>query len=72
VLDVHAAALPMAGEMTGYRDLPMAPHDEQVLTSAKAADAFERFAAAEGALLAMLEERLEQDPRMLAAMDGAG
>jgi hypothetical protein len=58
----------IAERMTGYRDLPMARHDPAVLTSAEAADVFERLVTVEEELLALLEERREQHRTMLAKL----
>jgi hypothetical protein len=61
-----------AEEMAGYWDLPMGRHDEQVVSSPKVFDAFSRYVDAEQELLALLQESLEQDRRMLADMGAAG
>jgi hypothetical protein len=61
-----------ARQMSGYRDLPMGRHDPQAMSGQKVVEAFRRFVALERELLALLEERLEQDQRMLAAMGGRG
>jgi hypothetical protein len=60
----------VAGEMAAARDLPMARHDTQTLTSPEVAHAFQHFVKARQELLALLEAMAEQDRRMLAAMGG--
>jgi hypothetical protein len=59
--DLHA----IAEEMRGYRDLPMARHDPQVLSAPAATDAFEGFVTIEEALLSLLQSRLGRDREML-------
>ena len=56
-----------AEQMAGYRDLPMAEHDPAALASPAVMEAFERFAAAERDLLALMEERVRWSEAMLAA-----
>jgi hypothetical protein len=60
----------LAARMAAYRDLPMGRHDEQVMMSAEARNAFERFVRGEQDLLALLQHRLAQDQEMLDAMRG--
>jgi hypothetical protein len=68
-----AAQLRAIGEeMAGYRDLPMGRHDEEAMSSPDVAEAFTRFVTAERELLALLQNRMEQDQRMLVEMGGAG
>jgi hypothetical protein len=55
-------------EMAGYRDLPMAKHDPDVMTSPKAVGAFEEFVAVEEQLLTMLDDRVRKDKAMLDEM----
>jgi hypothetical protein len=59
-----------AREMAGYRDLPMGRHDEQVMMSTGALDAFEGFVKAERELLALVEAAVERDGRMLDGIRG--
>ena len=54
--------------MAGYRDLPVARHDPTVMASTEVADAFEKFVSVEHELLALLEDRVEQDRAMLLEM----
>jgi hypothetical protein len=56
--------------MGGYRDLPMGRHDEQVMMSVGALDAFEGFVKAERALLALITAAGERDGRMFEEMRG--
>ena len=55
-------------EMAGYRDLPMAKHDPEAMTSPKAVEAFEEFLAVEEQLLTMLDDRVRKDKAMLDEM----
>lgn len=59
-----------ARQMAGYRDLPMARHDERALANPKLVEAFERFVQLEEDLLARLNTALERDRQMLAAVRG--
>jgi hypothetical protein len=58
----------VAGEMAAARDLPMGRHDLQTMASPEVADAFRRFVTARQELLAVLQQMVEQDQRMLAEM----
>ena len=60
----------VAGEMAAARDLPMGRHDAETLRSPEVGDAFRRFVKARQELVALLQGMLEQDQRLLAAMDG--
>jgi len=60
----------VAGEMAAARDLPMGRHDAETLRSPEVGDAFRRFVKARQELAALLQGMLEQDQRLLAAMDG--
>jgi hypothetical protein len=61
-----AAQLHEVGEeMAGYRDLPMARHDERALAAPDAIEAFTRFVAAERQLHGAVEQSLERDEAML-------
>ena len=60
----------VAGEMAAARDLPMGRHDQQTLTSPEVGEAFQRFVKAKHELLALLQQMVEQDQRMLAEMGG--
>ncbi|HEX3234031.1 MAG TPA: hypothetical protein VHR41_07520 [Gemmatimonadales bacterium] len=59
-----------AGQMAGYRDLPMGRHDPKAMASPGIRAAFEGFVNLEQELLALLQKRVEQDRRMLAVMAG--
>jgi hypothetical protein len=59
-----------AGRMAGYRDLPMGRHDPKAMASPSMRAAFERFVTREQELLALLQNRVEQDRRMLTALTG--
>jgi hypothetical protein len=64
-----AADLRVASEeMAAARDLPMGRHDMDAMTSPDVLEAFERSAAAEDALHALLGERRAWREAMLAAM----
>jgi hypothetical protein len=65
--ELAAALRATAEQMAGCRDLPMAEHDEAALGSPAVMEAFERFAARERDLLALMEERVRWDEAMLAA-----
>ena len=60
----------VADDMAAQRELPMGRHDEQALASSEVVEAFQRFVTAKRELLALLQELLEQDRRMLAELDG--
>lgn len=57
-----------AEHMAGYRDLPMATHDETAMRDPKALHAFERFVEIKQELLRLLQSGFEQDREMLASM----
>lgn len=57
-----------AKRMAAYRDLPMGPHDMDVIMGPRAVSAFVRFVEREEALLTLLQQRLEEDRAMLAEM----
>jgi hypothetical protein len=65
--DLGAAALRMAA----YRDLPMGRHDQKSMSGPEVFRAFEDFVTVEEELLAMLQNRLKQDRRMLGEMGGS-
>jgi hypothetical protein len=52
-------------QMEGYRDLPAAMHDAEVMRSPQAAEALERFLELEDELLALLQEAVERDRQVL-------
>jgi hypothetical protein len=56
----------LAQQMEGYRDLPMARHDEAVLADpAGQAEAFRRSVAVERELLQLLTAKVEAEERLL-------
>ena len=57
----------LADRMAGYRDLPMASHDEQAMASPALLEAFRQLVNEEEALLALLKGRIEQHRSMLKA-----
>jgi len=57
--------------MAGQRDLPMGGHDQEALSSPKPVAALRRMVASERQLLALLQQRVEQDQAMLAEADAA-
>ena len=61
-----------AAEMAAQRDLPMGAHDLSVMSSPDAVAAFERVVEAERELLALLQERLGEDQKLLAGMRRGG
>jgi uncharacterized protein Yka (UPF0111/DUF47 family) len=67
---IVAALETTARRMAGYRDLPMATHDMQLMTTPEVLQAFEAFVKAEEELLGLLQARIEQDRAMLAAIAG--
>jgi hypothetical protein len=61
-----AASLRATGElMAQYRDLPMARHDAEALSSSPVIGAFESFVAAEQGVAALLGDWVERDQAML-------
>jgi len=59
-----------AGQMAGYRDLPIGRHDPKAMASPRLRDAFEKFVRLEQELLVLLQKRVEQDRQMLTAVGG--
>jgi hypothetical protein len=66
--DVAARLEATSRAMAGYRDLPMARHDQEAMSSPEVAEAFERFVDLKQELLALLQGEVERDRRMLAEM----
>jgi hypothetical protein len=58
----------IAEDMAAQRELPMGRHDEKVLVSPEVVETFQRFVTAKHELLALLQQLLDQDRRMLAEM----
>jgi hypothetical protein len=68
-----AAQLETLGEeMAGYRDLPMGTHDPEAMSAPEVAAAFDRYVNVERELLALLQERVEEDQHILADMRASG
>jgi len=61
-----------AKQMAGYRDLPMGRHDAKAMASPKVRQAFEKFVTREQELEGLLQNRIDEDRRMLIEMAGAG
>jgi hypothetical protein len=59
----------IAGEMAGYRDLPMGRHDLAAFAHPDALRPFARFVRLEQELLALLQDRLHRDRAMLDQAD---
>lgn len=57
-----------ARHMTGYRDLPMGRHDEEKMSAREAIVAFERFLAAERALLSLLTASVAEHQTLIEQM----
>ena len=57
----------LAMQMESYRDLPMAKHDMSVMTSAKAAEAFEQLLAQKEALASLLRKWVDEHRAMVKA-----
>ncbi|HZN81950.1 MAG TPA: hypothetical protein VFC01_20010 [Mycobacterium sp.] len=69
--DIADRLAAISEQMAGYRDLPMAPHNEASMSDTVAHKAFERFIRREQALAALLQDQLAQDEQMLRAMSGS-
>jgi len=61
-----------ARQMAGYQDLPMGRHDQKVMASPTIREAFEKFVTREQELEGLLQNRIDEDRRMLIEMAGAG
>lgn len=59
-----------ADQMTGYRDLPIARHDERAMKSLDACRSFDEFVTVERELLGYLTTALKRDEAMLEQMRG--
>lgn len=66
--DLASTLARIAARMAGYRDLPMAPHDQAVLMGPDAVESFAAFVRSERELLELLQSSVEQDETMLAEM----
>jgi hypothetical protein len=66
--DISERLVKAAEEMKSDRDLPMAEHDMEVMTSAKSRDVFARYIEIKRQLSEMLKNEVEQDEHMLDQM----
>jgi hypothetical protein len=57
-----------AARMAGYRDLPMAPHDEAAMNDRRGLETFKDFVKREQELYQLLQTHVAQDEEMLKAM----
>ena len=58
----------VATRMSGYRDLPMATHDEKALASPTSVETFASYVDSERSLLELLQQWVQRDEAMLADM----
>jgi hypothetical protein len=63
--EIESRLRALALQMEGYRDLPMAEHDMDVMTSPKTAEAFHRLIAQEEAVAALFKSRHDRYRQML-------
>ena len=63
--EIESRLRALALQMEGYRELPMAAHDMDVMTSPRTAEAFHSLIAQEEAFAALLKSRLERYRLML-------
>ena len=68
---IAAQSQAAAMKMTACRSLPMAPHDPKVMLGREPLTAFKTFVAVEHEVAALLEQRLEEDRRLLDTMNEA-
>jgi hypothetical protein len=61
-----------AERMAGYRDMPMGRHDQRAMSAPGPLEAFGTFVKLEQELLALLQEKLGKDRKMLTEMREAG
>ena len=61
-----------AKQMAGYQDLPIGRHDEKAMSSPQIRGAFEKFVTREQELEGLLQNRIDEDRRLLIEMVGAG
>jgi hypothetical protein len=66
--DVADRLTGIAGQMTDYRNLAMAAHDEAVMSDAVAHKTFENFVRVEHELTILLQQLLQEDQQMLQQM----
>jgi hypothetical protein len=60
----------LADQMAGYGNLPMAPHDEAVMSDSVARKAFENCVRHQRELASTLQQLLHDDEQMLHQMSG--
>ena len=63
--EIESRLRALALQMEAYRDLPMAEHDMDVMTSPKTAETFHRLIAQEEAVAALLKSRHDRYRQML-------
>jgi hypothetical protein len=61
-----------AERMVGYRDLPLGRHDHRAMSAPRPLEAFETFVKLEQELVALLQEKLGKDRKMLTELREAG
>ena len=69
--DIATQLQATASRMAGYRDLPMGRHDPEAMSAPSVLEAFEKLVQCEQELLALLQQRIEQDRKMLIEMRGS-
>ena len=69
--DIADRLAAIAEQMAGYRNLPMAPHNEEAMSDVLAHKAFERFIGREQELAALLQDQLREDREMFRTMSGS-
>jgi hypothetical protein len=57
-----------AGQMVGYRDLPMGRHDEKAMTHPRVLEVFEQFVKQKQEVMALLEQTAARDNELLEMM----
>jgi hypothetical protein len=63
--EIAAALSGNANRTDRCSDLPMGPHDMELMAGERAVEAFERFVQTESEIVALLQHRLEEDQFML-------
>jgi hypothetical protein len=66
--DVADRLSALAKQMAGYRQLPMAPHNEDTMSDAIALNVFERLAQVERELVSLVQRLSQDDQKVLQAM----
>ena len=62
---IAEALTAVAAHMAGYRNLPMAVHDDKALADPKVAEAFGRYVKLQRELIAVLQKALARDQELL-------